>query len=190
MPVPSVSMTMSLAPLAGTDPPLGDRRRVRVVVDPDRKREALAHALAEVEVRERDVAPTTRPARALVDRRRDPEADRGDVVAQQLLDRLVERREELLLRAGGRRPLEPALDPAFAIDDAGRDLRPADVDTDHPLVLPRGYDTPPNGPGRKALPRLPRRTREGPGADAAQTGARSGPNRPETFPLQRPGAEG
>ena len=44
------------------DLPLGERRRVRVVVDPDREREALTHPLAEVEVGERNVHGRDRPA--------------------------------------------------------------------------------------------------------------------------------
>ena len=56
---------------SGADLPLGERRRVRVVVDPDRQREPLAHPVAEVEIGERNVHGRDRPARALVDRRRE-----------------------------------------------------------------------------------------------------------------------
>ena len=118
-----------------------------------------------------------------------PEADRDHAVIAQLLDRLVQRGEQILLRPGRRRPLEPRR------RSRPRDRRPRPRSSSRPrrhrssARLPRGYDTPPNGPGRKALSRLPRRAREGPGADAVETGAHPGPNRAEALSLQGPRTE-
>ena len=92
---------------SGADLPLGERRRVRVVVDPDREREALPHPVAEVEIGERNVHGRDRPARALVDRRGEPEADRDHTVSAQLLDHFVQAGEQILLGPGGSGPLQP-----------------------------------------------------------------------------------
>src|SRR5207237_5800373 len=78
------------------DPPLRDRRGVRVVVDPAGDLPALGHAVAEREVGERDVGRPDGAPRALIDRRRDAEPDRADAVVHQPLDRLVEPREPRL----------------------------------------------------------------------------------------------
>ena len=59
--------------------PFGDCGGVAVVVDPHRQPMTLAHAVAKVEVRERDVDRRDRPPRALVDARREAEADRRRV---------------------------------------------------------------------------------------------------------------
>ncbi len=52
---------------SGAGFPLTDRRRVGVVVDPDGKREALMHPLAEAQPRKRQVYRAEHHARALVD---------------------------------------------------------------------------------------------------------------------------
>jgi hypothetical protein len=70
------------------------RSRVRVVLDSHRQAEPLGHARAEVDALvERDVDGLLCAPRALVDRRRDAEAERGDIVGQQLLDRGVQARQ-------------------------------------------------------------------------------------------------
>ena len=168
-PVPSVSITMYRVAAPGADLPLGERRRVRVVVDPDREREALAPSDRGSRGRRAGCARTRSPGRTLVDRRRKPEADRQHAVVAQLLDRLVRGRRADPPESRRRRPA-----PAGAPIRPSRSTTPAAIfvpPTSTPIVrcvLPRGYDTPPNGPGRKALPRLPWRTRQGPGADAGR----------------------
>ena len=64
-------------------------------------------------------------------------------------------------------------------DDPGEDLRSADVDSDHIVRIPRaaGYHYPPDAVRREALPGLPRRPRQGEGAEAAKP-ERGGPARP------------
>ena len=61
----------------GAGPPLADRGRVRVVVEPDRDAEALVHAVAQRRVLERQVDAADDDAVLLVDRRRRAEADRA-----------------------------------------------------------------------------------------------------------------
>src|SRR2546421_55285 len=86
------SRTRRCAP--APDPPLGDRRGVRVVVDPAGDLPALRHAVPEGKIRERDVRRPDRAPGALVDRGRDTEPDGGDALVHQLLNRLVEPREK------------------------------------------------------------------------------------------------
>ena len=85
------------------------------------------------EVGERNVHGADDAARALVDRRREPEADRGHAVAPELVDDLVEQFEELLAGLGRGRAFDPIEDLTVAVDHPGCDLRPADVDTDGPF---------------------------------------------------------
>ena len=63
--------------------------------------------------------------------RRHADADRGDVGAEQLLDGLLERREQRLLRLRRRRTLAALAHGSVAVDQARGDLRPAEVDADH-----------------------------------------------------------
>ena len=60
---------------------LGQRGQVGVVVDEHRQAEALGHHVREPDVPEREVDRDHRGAGALVDQRRDPEADRVDLAA-------------------------------------------------------------------------------------------------------------
>ena len=127
-------------------------------------------------------------ARALVDRRRKPEADRDHAVVEQPSTISSSAARSSSCDSVGRRPL-----------DALRRIRPSRSTTPAAIFVPptstpiaevchvRGYDTPPDGPGRKALPRLPRRTRRRAGADAAQAGARRRPTRAKPPRVQGPG---
>ena len=113
----------------GPRPPLADACRIRVVVETDGQGVHVAHAVAQVDVGERRVHGGEDAARALVDGRRDAEADGDDRIVAQLRDDGVELGEQLVL--GGRgRALVAAHDLALARDDAGEDLRPAEVDAD------------------------------------------------------------
>src|SRR6266511_6049234 len=75
---------------AGPSRELGKRGRVRVVVDPDGKAEPLRHPAPEVQALEWDVDGALELPGPLVDPRGNPETERDDVLAEQLLDRLVE----------------------------------------------------------------------------------------------------
>src|SRR5439155_26215056 len=106
-----------------TEVELGVGCGVRVVLDPDGKTETLGHAAAEVDaVAERDVDRLPCTAALTVDRRRDPEAERDELVGQQLLDSGIQASEQLVLRAQGRRMLAAALGTALTVDDASQDL--------------------------------------------------------------------
>ena len=75
---------------AGARPPLADRGRVRVVVEPDRNAEPLVHAVAQRRVLERQVDATDDDTVLLVDRRRRAEADRHHRLVEQLGDGSLE----------------------------------------------------------------------------------------------------
>jgi hypothetical protein len=124
---------------AGAQHPLGERSRVRVVLDRDRQAEATLHPIAKGEVCERDVDRALRAARALVDPRRDADPDGADSVAQHLLDRRVESREQLVLRGRRSRAFAPLGDAPVPFHDAGRDLGAAEVDADHGVSRHGGW---------------------------------------------------
>ena len=67
----------------------------------------------------------------LVDPRRDAEADRDDALVEQLAHGGLEAVEQRLLGVERRRVLAVREHRPVALDDAGEDLRPADVDADH-----------------------------------------------------------
>ena len=94
--------------------------------------EALRHPCAKRHVLERDVDRAPHDAGALVDLRRNAEPERDDALVEQSLDRIVERGEHLILRLDRRRGLTVPLDAALRVDEAGEDLRPANVHADHP----------------------------------------------------------
>ena len=62
----------------GAKPVLGDRCGVAVVFDQDGNPEAVPEAIAKVDAGERDVHRGDRAPRALVDRRRNPYAERSE----------------------------------------------------------------------------------------------------------------
>ena len=117
IPVPSVRTTTSDAPAAGPQLPLGDRRSVPVVVDRDGNGVPRGHPVAEVDVDERYVDRADRATRPLVDRRRDPEADRGDVVVEQAVD------DARRARRGARPATRPASDARHGGRTCLRDRR-------------------------------------------------------------------
>ena len=124
---------------AGT--PLADRGGVRVVVEPVAQPEALRHVVAEREVAERQVHALDDDARDLVDRRRHPEAERCDLVVEQLRHRRFELSNDRGLGILRRRTLVPPDDRAVPRYDPGQDLRPAEVHPDrvtavHPQWVP------------------------------------------------------
>ena len=148
--------------------------------------------------RDRHVHREDGGAVALVDRRGDADADGGHGVVAQLVDHLGEAAQECFVDSSGVRPLD-AHDGAVRLDDAGEDLRPADVDTDGAQGgHGGGYHNPPDGPRREAVSRLPRWTakaqalrpsrrvphrkatdgRSGPGAPAGRRASATAARRP------------
>ena len=85
------------------EPPLGERRGVAVVLDAGRQPVALAGAVREVHLVEREVHRAQRDAGAAIDVERDAVADRGRAVREQVLDDAVDRAQHLLLGSVGRR---------------------------------------------------------------------------------------
>ena len=81
----------------GPETPLGDRGRVRVVVDRDAHPPPALHPVAKVDVGERDVRREDGAPRRLVDRGRDGEPESPDAVVEQLLDRVVEAGQQVFL---------------------------------------------------------------------------------------------
>ena len=78
-PVPSVSITTSRAPRAAPARHSPIAAAFASLSSADRQAVPLTHPVAQVDVVERDVHATRRDARALVDPRRDAEADRRDL---------------------------------------------------------------------------------------------------------------
>ena len=106
-------------PTRRTDLPLGDRRCVRVVVDPDRQPEPLDHVVAQRKVVERKVDHVVRPASYEVERSGHAHPDRAHVVAEYFGDGRLELGDERLLGLERRDPLVPAQDFAVPCDDPG-----------------------------------------------------------------------
>ena len=113
---------------------LRQRSDVRVVVDRHRQSEPVGHPPTEVERAEGNVDRAANGSRALVDLRRKPEAHGDDAFVAERLHRLVEGLEDVCLRGDRRRCLAVALDGAVGLDEAGEDLRPAEVYADHAFV--------------------------------------------------------
>ena len=116
-----------------TEPPLGERRRVAVVLEPDRQSKPLAQAGPEVEVGEREVVRAQRDPRRTVDRHGDTDPDRSRTVLEQPLDHGVELAEEGVGPVGRCGDLDRPPDRAVALERAAEDLRPADVHSDDPV---------------------------------------------------------
>ena len=111
-------------------PPLADRRRVRVVVEPDRKAEPPdIQSRSAKSFSGRFTHSTTTP-RDLVDRRRSSEPDRRDLVVRSSETAASSSRTTESCESCGVGALVPAHDRAVPRDDAGEDLRAAEVDAD------------------------------------------------------------
>ncbi len=178
IPVPSVSITMWRRPAARAERPFRVGGRVRVVVDPDRQVEAPLHPVAEVELDEREIDGDLDPSARLVDRPRDPEADRADPGLEQAGNRLLQSVDQVAGRRRGRRQLRLTRDPPLPIHQSGEDLRPPEVDAYDMGGLHRGgYHNPPDAAlrRRKAVPRLPRGTAQGRRPDSRARTAHEGP---------------
>ena len=126
---------------AGAGTPFADCGRVRVVVEARRQAEPLRHVVAKGEVREGQVHALDDHPVDLVDRGRRAEADRGHLVVEQLRHGGLELANDGRLRVLRRRALVPADDGAVPRDDAGEDLRAAEVHPDrvtavHPQRVP------------------------------------------------------
>ena len=161
-----------------------------VVVERDREPRTAPQLVAEVEVGERNVHRVDDAARALVDRRRQPEADRAHAVAAQLVHDLVEHARGTppgTRSASVARPDDRIV--PVAVDRRRR--RSSSRRRRHRWpVRSRGYDTPPHGAGREALPRLPRRSRQGARADPRPSPSAHRPRpRAPAAPVQGPRAE-
>ena len=125
--------------------------------------EALAAPTDEVDVVDRQVDRTEGLARAPIEIRGDAVAHRATPSSRSLLDDLVERGEQLLLRARRARDLDRPPDLAVAGDVSGEDLRPADIHADRTFRPHRAATIPPShGRRREALPRLQGRGGERP----------------------------
>ena len=131
-PVPSVSMIMSVVPRPAPDLPLGDRCGVRVVVDPDREPEPLAHHRRGTARPRAGCSPSRARCRA--------RWSICDGIPKPTAATLSSRSS----RTAASRPSSSASSDSIgvgysrwrdhrpvAVDQTGEDLRPADVDTDH-----------------------------------------------------------
>ena len=118
---------------AGAEAPLGQGRRVRVVLDADGDAEPLAEDLAERDSGQRDVDRVERATRPRSSTEGMPSPRAAMLGLAQLLDRLGDRLDELVLGLGGRRHLARLTDRPVAFQHPGEDLRAAEVDADDTL---------------------------------------------------------
>ena len=86
---------------------------------------------------EREVHGAQGDAGAAIDVERDAVSDRGRAVDEQVLDDAVDRAQHLLLRSVRGCDLDRAPDRPVARDEAGEDLRPAEVDPDNAFFMHR-----------------------------------------------------
>ena len=155
-------------PTSGPAPPLGERRRARVVLDPRRQPEALPRPGDEIDVVEREIHRAQDPAGPALEVGRDPVADRRNALVEQSLDRVVERCEDAFLRPVGARNLVLRDDLPVPIDEPREDLRASHVEPDDDGSLHGGgYHNGPHGRGTEALPAVSRRSQEGQGPTRA-----------------------
>ena len=120
--------------LPGADLPLGDRGCVAVVVEGDRDWRTAPQRGRESRSRRAERAPS---------RRRGPCAGRSSTGARSRSRATPSPRSSSTISSSSSRnssrdsrrsrPLDPMVDLALAVDHPGRDLRPADVDTDGPF---------------------------------------------------------
>ncbi len=115
---------------------------------------------------QRRVDRSDREARARVDARRDAEPDRLDLRRAKLVDGLDERVQERLLRPDRRRRARsgPRAVPVGSTMPARIFVPPRSIPITRPPVTSAGTLLRRMAPGREALPRLPRRARQGQGA--------------------------
>ena len=131
-PVPSVSIDEVRRAAPGPEPPLGERGGARVVLDADRKPEALARRAATRSTSSsgRFVARRIRP----VPRSRfagNAVADRDDALVEQLLDGRVERRRATSASDPSGVSIScVATHVPVPIDETREDLRPSHVEPD------------------------------------------------------------
>ena len=118
-------------------PPLGERCGVAVVLDTGRQCIARASAFGEVHGVERKVHRTEGDAGPAVDVERHAVADRRRTVGNQVVDDAVDGPENLVLRAVRRRDLDRSSNRPVARDEAGENLRAAEVDSDNAFFMHR-----------------------------------------------------
>jgi polyisoprenyl-teichoic acid--peptidoglycan teichoic acid transferase len=138
----------------GAESPFRQRGGVAVVLDAHREAKVLARGSREVDVVKRQVRRPQTSARAAVKIHRHAVADRCDGPVQHFRHHVVERREHGLLRLPRGRDLRGGADVSVTIDDAGEDLRPAEVDTDHALRPHSAATIPPRMPDQEKPYRL------------------------------------
>jgi hypothetical protein len=118
-----------------TEAVLGEGRRVGVVVDSDRKAESFSQNVSEIDALERNVHGRDCATAPLVDQRRDAEADGVHAVPRrEPFEQAREVGQKGLLARSVGRMLVSLVDVTVAIDHAGKELRPAEIDPDDALA--------------------------------------------------------
>jgi len=119
------------------EPPFGERCGVAVVLDAGRQGIAFAGAIGEVDCVEREVRGSQGDAGATIDVEGHAVPDRSRAIDEQVLDNAVDRGQHLLLRSVRGRDLDRAPDRPVARDEAGKNLRSAEVDSDNAFFMHR-----------------------------------------------------
>jgi len=118
-------------PLPRTEPPFGEGGGIAVVLDAGREPVALVRAIGEVHLMQREIHGAQGDAGPAVDVEGNAVSDRGRTVGEKILDDPVDRAEHVGLASVGGRDLDRAADRPVARDEAGENLRPAEVDPDN-----------------------------------------------------------
>ncbi len=113
------------------EPPFGECRGVAVVLDAGGQAVALAGAIGKVDLVEREVHRAQGDTGAPIDVERDAVPDRGRTFGEKVLDDAVDPAQHLLLRSVGCCDLDRPADRPVPRDEAGENLRPAEVDPDN-----------------------------------------------------------
>jgi len=114
-------------------PPFPNRSRIRVVLEADRQTKLAVHVVAKRKVGQRKIHALDDDAAPLVDRRRHAESDRLDLILHELGDGCFELTDDGFLGVLGRCAFVTANDFPVPRDDAGKDFRASEVNTDRLL---------------------------------------------------------
>ena len=135
--------------------PLGEHRRVAVVVDRDGQAEPLGQHVAHGDAVQREVVGVERHARLRIDQAGDAEPDREHLRGRRL-DRLLHRLDELVDQRAGvvraRQAIGAVMHLELRVDRPGEQLRPSQIDADDAAG---GHDRPPYLAAWRTPRRLP-----------------------------------
>lgn len=118
-----------------SEPPLGERRSIAVVLDAGGQPVERSGAVREVHLVQRKIDSPQCDTGTAIDVERDAVSDRRRPVPEQVLNDSVDRVQDLILGSIRRRDFDRTADRAVALDETGEDFRPAEVDPDNAFFM-------------------------------------------------------